>query len=89
MSIGAGFGNITEISFEDYWMNAINEKAKAAPPIALSLLDKNLFSTEQLSGKWILVDFWGTWCAPCRAEHPAMQKFMIRLFLKTQKIFLF
>ena len=30
--------------------------------------------------KWTLVDFWGTWCAPCREEHPALQK----LYERTQ-----
>lgn len=74
--------NSTGISFEDYWMNAVNESAKTAPKIALFLLDGNLFSTEQLSGRWILVDFWGTWCAPCRAEHPAMQAFYDSVVLK-------
>lgn len=77
--------NTTGMSFEDYWMNAINSNAKTAPPISLSLSDKKLFSTKQLSGKWILVDFWGTWCAPCRVEHPAMQKFYDSVIVTNSK----
>jgi len=61
--------------FGKYWREAVNGSAKTAPPISLALLDKAVFSSEKLAGKWILVDFWGTWCLPCRAEHPALQKF--------------
>lgn len=64
---GKGFGQ--------YWQEAVNGSAKTAPPISLALLDKAVFSSKKLAGKWILVDFWGTWCLPCRKEHPDLQKF--------------
>ena len=55
---------------------------KKAPAVALNLLDKKLFSSNQLLGKWILIDFWATWCIPCRADHPAMQQFYDSIVLK-------
>ena len=61
--------------FGKYWFDAIDASAKAAPPISLALLNKESFSDQKMAGKWILVDFWGTWCMPCRQEHPALQSF--------------
>ncbi|GAB3173530.1 hypothetical protein GCM10027291_30040 [Telluribacter humicola] len=61
--------------FANYWRAAINRTAKAAPPISFTLLDGNAFASNNLSGKWILVDFLGTWCGPCRQEHPGLDKF--------------
>lgn len=35
--------------------------------------DKTPFSTEALKGKFYLIDFWGSWCAPCLADVPALK----------------
>lgn len=75
----------TKGSFNDYWQNAINYRAKPAPPIFLHLLDEKIFNTKDYLGKWVFIDFWGTWCAVCRAEHPEMQKFYDSVILKNSK----
>ena len=67
--------NSSGTSFKKYWTAAINKNAKAAPAISLGLLDRKPFLSKNLMGKWILIDFWGTWCVPCRAEHPDLEKF--------------
>lgn len=67
--------NGPQADFPKFWMTSVNNFAQTAYPISLPMLDKSRFSNKTAEGKWLLVDFWGTWCGPCRSEHPAMQKF--------------
>lgn len=62
-------------SFTEYWTQTLNAKLRPAEEFSLIGLDDKPLDYKQYKGKWVLIDFWGTWCKPCVAELPRFQKF--------------
>ncbi|WP_067730294.1 TlpA family protein disulfide reductase [Oceanobacillus damuensis] len=51
------------------------EPGEAAPDFELETLDGGQLKLSDLQGKKVIINFWYTWCPPCREEMPEMQKF--------------
>ncbi len=49
----------------------------------------NIISTNDLKGKVVFINFWATWCPPCRAEMPSLNEMFNKLKDDNRYVFLF
>lgn len=50
-------------------------RGNIAPDFSLETLEGGVLSLSEFKGKKVFINFWATWCPPCRAEMPDIQKF--------------
>jgi cytochrome c biogenesis protein CcmG, thiol:disulfide interchange protein DsbE len=87
--VGTGLGLIFLIGFQITATpsSTSNEEVRAgvslpapnigspAPDFSINLLNGDTFNLKENQGRTILLNFWATWCAPCRLEMPVFQEY--------------
>lgn len=51
------------------------KKGQIAPDFTLQTLEGETVKLSNYKGKKVVINFWATWCNPCRTEMPGMQKY--------------
>lgn len=58
-----------------------------APEFSVNMFDGSVVSLKDLKGKVVLLNFWATWCPPCRLELNRVQKDIIDRFAGEDFVF--
>ena len=53
--------------------NKAQPTSGAAPEFSLTTFDGQSFKLSDLRGKVVMINFWASWCGPCKEEAPALQ----------------
>ncbi|SDE56052.1 AhpC/TSA family protein [Mucilaginibacter pineti] len=62
-------------NFKDFFRGSVMNAWPDAPDFTLTGLNGEKRTLADYKGKWLVLDFWGTWCAPCRKEMPKVNEF--------------
>ena len=65
----------------------INKEFKKYEGLSFLYVKKNQLNLNDFKGNLILLNFWATWCAPCKEEMPSLDKLQINQNLNNLKIF--
>lgn len=56
-------------------------------PVLLKDIDGHEISLQSLRGKWVFINYWATWCAPCLHELPELNRFYTQYKSKNIAVF--
>jgi thiol-disulfide isomerase/thioredoxin len=65
----------------------INEIPKPISPLIFEDFSGNEINLNQYNGKLVIINFWATWCAPCKKEMPSLDKLYQSKDFKNLQVF--
>lgn len=76
---GADVAELQALRAGDMKKLAVHSKPKPVSKVAFTTVDGVEKTLADYAGKTVLVNFWATWCAPCRAEMPSLNRLQLEL----------
>jgi thiol-disulfide isomerase/thioredoxin len=73
-AMGANAGSLEGLLTGDMKKLAVHEAPVDLPQAALLDMSDGAHGLDEFKGKWVVLNFWATWCAPCRHEMPSLDR---------------
>lgn len=87
LSLHANVANMRTQQSRAKLQKMLSDLGAKAPEIALPSPKGDTIRLSSIKGKYVLVDFWASWCAPCREENPNLVKLYQKYKSKDFEIF--